>query len=164
MSKGAKASLVLQLGNKIVARPLDQEDKTEEFSTHCSKLLSLSGLQDQIIYVYPHEDGDKVNSLQLGEQVFATREVATSINKTIAFEQDLTQLKKGQEAAIVLLDDQSAITTLSFPSPDALPSKKHWEVNAKVFEPKPYARAHISSQTVSYDGQTTNIMSKRVVL
>ena len=51
MSKGAKASLVLQLDNKIVARTIDQEDKTEEFSTHCSELYFLSGHQDQIFYI-----------------------------------------------------------------------------------------------------------------
>ena len=35
MGKNAKPSLVLQLGDMIVARPIDEEDKTEEFSTQC---------------------------------------------------------------------------------------------------------------------------------
>ena len=74
-----------------------------------------------------------MNSLQLDEKGFATRVVDTSINKIIAFEQDLSQLKDGQEATIVFLDDQPAITTLSFPSRDALPSKKQCKVNGKVF-------------------------------
>ena len=62
-----------------------------------------------------------------------TRVIDTSINKIIAFEQDLLQLDEDQEAAIVFLDDQPAITTLSFPSRDVLPSKNHCKVNGNVF-------------------------------